>query len=335
MLIFGSHTPAVTVHVERLPVPGETVLGWDMCELADGGKGSNQAVAAARLGAAVAFVGCVGTDSAGKRAEALLRSEGVDCAGLRRSDTLPTGGGVTLLDKSGIPAMVSTMGANAEVSVEQLVQAVERSGSPRVFLTQLEVPNQVVLDGLGVLKRLGATTVLNPAPLTPDYPVDRDIGDLVDILVPNEFEAKALIGVDPDTDVVDEELARQVQAVTGVACVLLTLGARGFIGLDRNDTWATRPAPVTTIDTSGAGDVFCAALTVELSHGASVRQASRLACVAATLSVARKGTIPSFPARAQLDNAVGRKPVYRGGSGITMAHDGPHPKPEAKENGTW
>lgn len=295
VLVVGGHAPGVSVRVRRLPVPGETVIGWDLQEPLDGGKGSNQAVAAARLGATVSFVGCVGNDRQGDMAESFLREAGVGCAGLRRSPTSPTAGGVILLDGSGVPAMVTTMGANADLELGHVLHVLEQDGPPRVLLTQLEVPVPVVLQSLRHARRLGARTVLNVAPVPATFAADRCLGDIVDVLVPNEVEATTLLGLAATANLPAEELANRLRAATGVDCVLVTLGERGFVGADGDGTWSQRPPPVEVVDTSGAGDEFCAALAVQLSRGDAVRPASRRAGLAATLSVTTAGTVPSFP----------------------------------------
>lgn len=301
LLVIGGHAPGISVRVERPPVSGETVIGWDLHEPLDGGKGSNQAVAAARLGARVSFVGCVGNDRAGDVAKSLLEAEGVGCDGLRRSADAPTGGGLIMLDGSGVPAMVMTLGANAEVAVDDLTRALDRQGTPRVLLSQMEVPEHVVLESLRRAKELGSTTVLNVAPVPPDFTVSHHLGELVDVLVPNEFEAKSLLGLDAEATVPPGELAHRLREATQVACVVVTAGERGFVGVDREGSWSVPSTPVDTVDTSGAGDVFCAALAVQLSGGDPARPASRWAGRAATLSVTGQGTIPSFPTREQVD----------------------------------
>jgi ribokinase len=292
IIVVGSHAPGLFVRVRRPPVPGETVIGWDYQEPVDGGKGSNQAIAAARLGARVSFVGCVGADRLGDEGERWMVAAGVDTVHLRRSRTASTGNGFIMLAEDGVPAMVTCLGANAELSAEEVEAALLALQPARVLLTQFEISPQVALHAAQVARGLGMTTIVNPAP-APGAPLDGLMH--ADILVPNESEARQLLGLPIEQEIDLTLLAIRLVQETGAGCVLVTAGERGVTGSDGSDTWEIAPPSVPVVDTSGAGDVFCAALAAGLIHGKAIRAASAWACGVAALSVTREGTIPAFP----------------------------------------
>ena len=187
IVVVGSHAPGLFVRVKRVPLAGETVIGWDFQEPDDGGKGSNQAVAAGRLGAAVSFVGCVGRDRIGDHGEQMMRDAGVDTHYLFRSETTSSGVGFIILDDRGVPAMVSTLGASGDLSAARVDEALSALADARVLLTQFEIPVEVALHAARRGRERGLTVIVNPAP-APETPVDGL--DAASILVPNETEAQ-------------------------------------------------------------------------------------------------------------------------------------------------
>ena len=292
IVVVGSHAPGLFVRVKRVPTAGETVIGWDFHEPVDGGKGSNQAIAAAKLGARTSFVGVVGRDRIGDDGERWMRDAGVETRYLRRSDTTSSGVGFIILDEEGVPAMVTTMGANAELSAEEIDAALGELQGAAVLLTQFEIDPQVALHAARAARRYGMIAIANPAP-APVEPV-RGL-EAATILTPNETEAKVLLGLDPGDKVDLAQLAERLCQQTGVEQIIVTAGEQGAVGVDASGTWHVRPPAVEVVDTSGAGDVFCAALAVALVGGKPLRAAAEWACAAATLSVSRAGTIPAFP----------------------------------------
>jgi ribokinase len=298
IVVVGSHAPGLFVRVKRVPIAGETVIGWDFCEPMDGGKGSNQAIAASRLGAAVSFIGCVGDDRLGHTGELWMREAGVDTRHIIWSSGIPTGVGFTLLDEGAQPAMVVSRGANSELSKEQVEYALDDLRGARVLLTQFEILPDVAIHATKTAKRHGMISVVNPAP-APDSTC-LNWSD-VDILVPNEIEAKHLVGHSITGKADPLALAELLRTRTGVACVMITLGEEGIAACDETGIWQIKPPLVQMVDTSGAGDVFCAALAVALAQGISTRAAAEWSCYAAALSVTRAGTIPSFPTRREVD----------------------------------
>jgi ribokinase len=292
LVVVGSHAPGIAVRVNRIPVVGETVIGWDLNEPQDGGKGTNQAIAAARLGLAASFVGCIGHDRLGEECERLLHAEGVDIEYLCHSEAKPTGAGIIVLDDAGMPAMITVAGANEDLDFRQVNAALEGLKDAKVMLTQFEIQPPVALHAARLAHRYDMTTVINPAPAAP---VSLPELAAADVLVPNEVEAKMLLGLDPAAPFELEAMAQELRTRTDAKAVVVTAGDQGAVGADSLGVWRAPPPKVSVVDTSGAGDVFCAALAAGLINGLDHRAASRWACAVAALSVSREGTIPSFP----------------------------------------
>ena len=221
-----------------------------------------------------------------------MRQEGVDTRFLLRSELLASGVGFILLDEQGVPAMVTSMGANAELCESDVERALEQLAGAQVYLTQFEIRPEVALNGARIARGLGMTTLVNPAPAVP---MQEGAYCNADILTPNESEARLLLGMDPLVEIEPEELVLGLYQSSGAGCVLVTLGEQGITGADKQGIWRVAPPRVNVVDTSGAGDVFCAALAVGLTKGMQVRVASDWACQVAALSVTCPGTIPSYP----------------------------------------
>lgn len=298
ILVVGSHIPGLLLRVKRPPISGETVIGWGFEEAIDGGKGSNQAIAAARLGGKVSFLGCVGQDRIGDQAESWMTTAGVDTTLLRRSPTTASGVGFILLDERGVPAMVSSLGANAELTDQEVESAITGFDDIGVLLTQFEIPIQVALHAVRYAHQQGLLTILNPAP-APEIKLSGL--NCADLLVPNETESRMMLGVPVEQEVDNAWLAGRLRKKTGAGVVLITIGERGVVGCDAQGVWTVNPPPVKAVDTSGAGDAFCAALAVALIEGQPVRDATTWACSVAALSVTRSGTIPAYPTRAEVE----------------------------------
>ena len=212
IVVVGSHAPGLFMRVHQPPVPGETVIGWDYQEPKDGGKGSHQAMVAALLGARASFVGCVGQDRLGDKAVEWLLDAGVDIRYLKRSSTLPTGVGFILLDDTGVPAMVSSLGANAELDESLVEQSLRELSSAQVLLTQFEIRPEVAIYAALAARQRGMISIINPAPA-----VEIQLKQLAaaDILVPNESEANVLLGLSPEVEIDPLEAARRLLESTG------------------------------------------------------------------------------------------------------------------------
>ena len=294
--VVGSLNMDLITYCRRAPRAGETVTG-DRFRTACGGKGANQAVAAARLGAAVAMIGCVGEDAFGDELVAALAAEGVDTAGVRR---VPGSSGIAAItvEEGGGNRIVVVPGANARL--ERLGPADRRriAGS-RFLLLQLESPLPVVEEAARVARAAGVTVMLTPAPARPLPP---SLLEAVDWLLPNETELATLAGIgalEEDAAAI-EAAARRLGA--GRIRVVVTLGARGCLYVPPEGPALAVPAvAVRAVDTTAAGDTFAGALAVALAEGQAVDDALRFATRAAGLAVTREGAQPSMPYRAEVD----------------------------------
>jgi len=280
--VVGSVNLDIVVAVEHHPAPGETVLGGDRADL-PGGKGANQAVAAARLGQEVAIVGRVGDDDAGRGLREGLQDEGVDVRFLRDDSDTPSGVALIAVAPDGENTIIVSPGANGRVSAEDVAGAGELLAEAAVTLLQLEIPEDAVAAAVAAA---GGTVVLNPAPARP---VDPAVLAHVDVLVPNRGELHLLAG--------PGEPADAARRLAGPRAVVVTLGADGALVVegDRAEHVATPAADA--LDTTGAGDAFCGALADALARGAALVEATRWGVAAAALSVARPGAQGGMPAR--------------------------------------
>jgi ribokinase len=278
--VVGSINLDLVVPVARHPAPGETVIGGDRAEL-PGGKGANQAVAAARLGAEVALVGRVGADEAGRRLRDGLAQEGVDVEHVREDPDAPTGMALIAVDGAGENTIVVSPGANARVGEDDVGAAGELLAGAPVMLVQHEIPRSAVA---AAVRAAGGTVVLNPAPA-------RELVAGVDVVVPNRVELAALAGDGPP-----EEAAARLDA----RAVVVTLGAEGALVVEGGCTEAIAAPRVEAVDTTGAGDAFCGALAEALARGAAVAEAARWAVRVAAASVTRPGAQGGMPRREDL-----------------------------------
>ncbi len=295
--VLGIFVADVTFRTPRLPRMGETVIGESVA-LSPGGKGSNQAVAAARLGAEVRFISRIGRDSFADMGLAAWAEAGVEPL-VARSDTAATGAASVLVDAAtGENAIVVCPGAASEISEADVDAAADAIRSAAVFVTQFEQPLPAAARALAIAREAGVVTVLNPAPAAeaPD-----EMLRLSDFVTPNESEATALTGIPVD----DEAGARRAAAALrdrGAGAAVITLGARGalFDGPGgAGFTPAFRAGPV--VETTGAGDAFNGAFAVALAEGLDAALAVRFACAAAGISVTRPGTAGSMPNRAEVE----------------------------------
>ena len=273
VVVVGSCNLDLVSTTTHLPLPGETIRTVAYAEHA-GGKGLNQAVACARMGAGTAFIGCVGNDSTGTMLRELLNSEGIDTSQLVTVDA-PTGRAFITVDALGENTIVIVAGANAHVGNSAIT--VPKS---KVLLAQLEIPLDIVTQVFAQAQN--AITVLNPAPAAQ---LSTELLSLCDVVVPNETESAALGGT-------------QFLLGTGVATIVTTLGERGAEISNNTSTVAVTPYPVNAIDTVGAGDAFVGALCAELARGETIEHAARIASVAGALATTIHGAVPSLPTRA-------------------------------------
>jgi ribokinase len=288
--VVGSYNVGLMMTVERLPRDGETLLGSGYSE-GPGGKGSNQAVAAARLGAASGMVCCVGNDRWGDEAIALWRSEGVREALVKRVD-VHTGLGFVIVAKGGQNVITVDPGANMRLRPEDVERAGYEISRSSVMLAQLEVPVETVVAAAEIARRAGVTTVLNPAPARR---LSAEQLSLFDVITPNRQEFQEMVGQDSLEDGTRELLN------AGAKAVVVTLGEEGAFVAVHGDGYRV-PAPrVVAVDPTGAGDAFSAALSVALAEGEPLRSAVTFANHAGALATKRMGVVPALPRRAEVE----------------------------------
>ena len=306
IVVVGSANLDVVVPVPRHPVTGETILGGDHA-LVPGGKGANQAVAAARQDAAVSFVGRVGTDDAGATLRHSLLSAGVDTTHLREDPHAPSGIALIGVDANGDNAIVVSPGANARVGTDDVAAAAQTLADAAVVLLQLEIPIATVALAANTSR---GTVVLNPAPV-PTEPGDlpQDLLDRVDVLIPNAIELTQLAG----GRLVDDEATGDVEALTimarsiGPSTVVVTRGADGALIVTPEDSVVVSAPTVNPTDTTGAGDSFCGALAAALASGATVVEATRRAVHAGAITATRPGAQPSMPTTVEVNASVAKE----------------------------
>ncbi|HTR28217.1 MAG TPA: ribokinase [Puia sp.] len=303
ILVVGSSNTDMVAKTDRLPVPGETVLGQGFI-MAAGGKGANQAVAARRLGAEVAFVAKVGDDVFGKQAVSAFGMEGIDTSGIVTDAGMPSGVALITVDARGENCIVVASGANSNLLPADVTATTttSRLRQAALVLMQLEIPLETVQYMAECASSINIPVILNPAParVLPD-----DLLKKISILVPNQQEAEMLTGIDTSTRPGAERAATEL-AAKGIRTVIITMGADGALVLDKGIFHRVPSPKVEAVDTTAAGDVFCGALAVTLSEGASIQPAVEFACAAAALSVTRMGAQPSAPTRAEVDRFRGR-----------------------------
>ena len=290
VVVVGSYNTDMVVRTSRIPRPGETVIGGSFTS-GHGGKGANQAVAAARAGAQVTFIGKIGTDALGDEAAAGLRAEGIDTRFLVRDPDHATGTAWIIVDERGENSIVVASGANAALAPEDIARAAEAIVNADVLLLQLECPVPAVRAAIDVATANGVRVILNPAPACS---LDPELLRSVSILTPNEVEAEMLTGIPVDDDV-QLNAAIGVLLARGVGTVIVTLGARGVHCASAAGREAITSFPVTPIDTTAAGDVFNGVLAAFLSKGRPLHEAVLAANAAGALCVTRHGAQQSVP----------------------------------------
>lgn len=299
VVVVGSVNTDMMVQVDHLPQPGETVLGGQFIT-AHGGKGANQAVAAARLGCPVSFIGRVGHDAFGDQAIAALRKEQVDVDHVGRDRRARSGVALILVSERGENSIAVASGANGELLPTHVKRAARAFASDAILLAQLETPLESVIAAVELARRAGMPVILNPAPAKalPDSLLKK-----ISVLTPNETEAEQLTGISTRTEAGVIKAAEALRA-RGAPTVIVTLGARGAL-VSFGETCERYPAfKANAIDTTAAGDVFNGALAVALAEGRTLRNAVFFANAAAAISVTRLGAQSSAPKRREVDRLL-------------------------------
>jgi len=295
-VVVGSLNMDLVARAERLPRPGETLAGESFATV-PGGKGANQAVAAARLGASVAMVGCVGDDAYGRELRGALQDEGIDCRAVEVIEGVSSGVALIMVDAASQNTIVIIAGSNGRLLPTAVQRFEAMVGDAEVIVCQMEVPPETVAFTLALGRKLGKKVILNPAPIQEPLPVEWYAD--IDYLIPNESEAAALTGL-AVSGLESARLAASRLLALGAGKVIVTLGGQGALlasaaGLEHFPAPVVRP-----LDTTAAGDTFVGGFAAALARGCSEREAIAFGQRAAAISVTRAGAQPSIPTLAEL-----------------------------------
>jgi len=301
VVVVGSYNTDMIIKTSRLPRPGETVLGGSLSS-GPGGKGANQAVAAARAGASVSFVARLGADGLGQDALDRLRMEGVGVDHVVRDPDTPTGTAWIVVDDRGENCIIVASGANARLTAADVAGAESEIATADVVLMQLESPLEAVSAALEIAARHGTRVILNPAPA---FPLSSELLSRVSVITPNEVEAEMLTGVKIDGEDTLAQAAGRL-LVLGIDTVIITLGSRGAFVANGSEHFFCPAFNVQAVDTTAAGDVFNGCLAAFLDPSRPLREAIRASSAAAALSVMRLGAQESAPSREDITAFLSR-----------------------------
>ncbi|MCC9654295.1 ribokinase [Rhodopirellula halodulae] len=293
--VVGSANVDLTFRTSRLPLPGETLAGQSLHQ-GMGGKGANQAVVAARLGADVSFIAKVGDDGFGQQALDAYTADGIDVSFVQREPDCPTGTAAIMVDDDAENCIIVVAGANAKLTADDVQSARAAIEQSDAVLCQLETPVEAAIKAFRIARAAGVRTVLTPAPAKL---VTDELLSLCDVCVPNRTEIAEMVGQPVRSDA-DASSAAESLRKRGVKQVALTLGGDGVLVLDDSGIQHVASHKVDAVDTTGAGDSFTGALAVSLSEGLSLVEAARKASIVAAISVTRMGTQTSFPTQKEI-----------------------------------
>jgi ribokinase len=299
IVVIGSTNTDMVVKASRIPAPGETILGGRFL-MNPGGKGANQAVAAARLGGDVTFVAKVGDDLFGREAKALFEKEGIGTDYVFTATSEPSGVALIMVDGKGENCIAVASGANGALSPHDIDEAENKIAHADIVLLQLETPLETVLYAADLAVGLGVSVILNPAPACE---LPEALYECLEVITPNESEAELLTGIRV-TDEASAEAAARALCDKGVLQVVITMGAKGAYVYDGSDGAMVPAVKVEAVDTTAAGDVFNGALAVALTEEVPLVEAVRFAARAAALSVTRMGAQASAPYRDEIAKGV-------------------------------
>ena len=295
IVVIGSFVVGLTIRVPRQPVLGEGLIG-DLFDLGPGGKGTNQAIAARRLGAQVGLLACIGKDAFSQMALDCYEREGISRQYIHRIPNVNTAVGMVGVLPSGENWIIGHLGANLHMRPDHVDQAEDAIARSAVVMTQFEVPLETMARAMELGRKHGAVTLLNPAP---GKRVEIEMLKNVDILTPNESETRILLGLPPDDPAPTSELAVRLLRF-GVKRIVVTCGREGALIVTPQGVQAVPPARVKPVCVTGAGDCFNAALAVGLAEGLNLEAAVRNACFAGAYSTQFFGVIDGLPTREQL-----------------------------------
>ena len=290
IVVIGSSNTDMTIKGDRLPKPGETVLGGEF-RMGPGGKGANQAVAARRLGADVSFICKVGRDIFGDNAISGYQKEGIDCSRILRSDKA-SGTALILVDGNAENCIAVAPGANADLTPEDVDSVADVIRSADYLILQLEIPVESVLRAAKIAHEAGVYVILNPAPACH---LPEELFGYISLITPNQTESALLSGIEDNLDAAVEKLMQ-----LGVKDVVVTLGSKGSLVISEGTRTLVPSLKVKAVDTTAAGDTFCGALCVALSEGCSLVDAAGFATKASALTVQKMGAQDSIPFRSDI-----------------------------------
>ncbi|MCM1448934.1 MAG: ribokinase [Clostridiales bacterium] len=298
ILVIGSSNTDMVIRCQRMPRPGETVLGGEFM-MNQGGKGANQAVAASKAGGNVTFIAKVGNDIFGRQTLEELKKAGVDTSHVLVSDEYPSGVALINVDENGENSISVASGANRALSPADIEKAADVIAESSILLMQLETPIETITRAAEIAKKNGVTVILNPAP-APQAPLPDSLLANIDIIIPNKTEAEIISGISLDS--ADGELAAiKALAGKGVATTIITLGSKGSLLCNDNNCEKIPAMKVTAVDTTAAGDTFCGSFCVAYTEGADLHEAIKFATRASAISVTRAGAQQSAPTRREID----------------------------------
>jgi len=308
IVVVGSSNTDMVVKAARIPVPGETILGGAFV-MAPGGKGANQAVAAARLGAEVSFVARLGTDSLGDDAVAGYRKDSILTDLIVRDPDRPTGVALIIVDAHGENSITVALGANDALSPDDVERAADRIRAADAVVMQLEVPLVAVERAAAIARAAGVPVILDPAP-APDGGLPESLLRDVTCLKPNESEAERLTGIRVSDSASAERAARALQTL-GPRTVIITLGRQGAVVVDGAAVHHVPAYRITAVDATAAGDAFTGALATAMAVGATLDEAVRRASAAGALAAMRMGAQPSLPTQAEWEAFIAAQAAGR------------------------
>lgn len=294
--VVGSFAVGLTIRTSHMPIFGETLLGSDF-DMGPGGKGSNQAVGTARLGANSYFAGIIGRDKLGEIATDLYAREGVDTTYLRQSDRMATGVGFIILNQAGENGIILDMSANKLMDSAFVDEVEEQIARSAVVMSVLEIPVEAAVRAMELGQKHGVKTILNPAPAQPLPPA---AFQHIDYLTPNDTELRILLGLSPDDATPTLELAEKLRGY-GVGNLIVTMGDDGALLMTEAGVEKVPGVTVEVVDTTGAGDAFNSGLAVALAAGNPLADAVRYANCAGAIACTKLGVIPSLGMQAQVD----------------------------------
>ncbi len=296
IVVVGSLNMDLVVRIPQIPKPGETLLGGEF-KTFPGGKGANQAVAAARLGAAVSMIGCVGDDAFGQELRNTLIKEGIDTTPVVVHPEAATGVALIQVDKKGENSIAVASGANFQLTASDVEKALKSIQDFDVLMMPLETPLETIYCAAKYASDRGAKVLLDPAPA---QVLDQDLLSLVDVLLPNEYELALMTGLPPLQSADDVQTAAEILLSLGLKNLIVTLGGQGAVLFNEESRSNIAAFSVKVVDTTAAGDCFDGGLAVGLCEGKSILEAAEFASAAAAISVTREGAQPSLPRREEV-----------------------------------